>query len=178
MRRSFGKDEEGAVAVDWVILSAAAIGLALAGAVAITAPTLQLSGGFLAGADDNTQPAEPDFVMPARRLPLNPDHPYLWANPFHAGALPDDFPDIGGRPFTISGDGNPRLLVAGADPRVISGDSNPQFDPANYARSGTAFGDGRFHRLLIDTPPPGQTYTVNLVVDGQTFQYSFSNIPY
>ena len=178
MRRGFKEDEDGAVTVDWVVLSAAAMGLALAAAAGLIVPMTNLSDRMWAGGDASAQPNAPDHVMPTRRLPLNPDHPYLWANPFHAGSLSDDFPDIGGRPFTISGDGNPRLLVDGADPRVIPGDTNPQFDTANYASSGIAFGNGSFHRLLIDTPPPGQTYTVNLVVDGQTFQYSFSNIPY
>lgn len=120
----------------------------------------------------------PDFVIPLRRLPQNPDHPTLWAIPFHASALPEGFPSIGGQEFSITGDGNPRMLVAGADPRVIAGDNNPQFDTANYASSGTGFGSGEFHRILIDTPPEDTTYTVNLTVDGQTIQYQFTNTPY
>ena len=114
-----------------------------------------------------------------RRLPKYPDHPTLWADPFHAHTLPTDFPVIGGQEFTLVGDGNPRLLVAGADPRVISGTpTNPQFDVANYAAEGTAYGTGTFHRILIDTPPPNTTHRVQLTAGGKTFEYAFTNIPY
>lgn len=62
----------------------------------------------------------PDFAF-SRRLPLEPEHDALWAIPFH-----DNFglPVIGGRSFEIIGGGNPRLLIAGADPRVIPGQGN------------------------------------------------------
>ena len=177
-KKPFPADEKGAVTADWAVLSAAVIGLGLMAVSAIVIPSLNLPGVPHVGFDGAAPSGAPDITMPGRRLPRNPDHPTLWANPFHAGSLPDGFPQIGGREFSISGDGNPRLLVAGADPRVIDGAANPQFDAANYAASGIAFGDGGFHRILIDTPPENTTYTVQLQVEGQVIEYSFTNKPY
>ncbi len=177
-RKLFLAEESGAVTIDWVVLTAAVVGLGLSAVAMIRLPDIGLPEfGRLASGANVPRPAA-DIVMQGRRLPRNPDHPTLWANPFHPHTLPEGFPDIGGQPFTLSGDGNPRMLVAGADPRVISGAANPQFDMANYASSGTAFGSSQFHRILIDTPPANQTYRVQLNVAGQVIEYQFTNTPY
>lgn len=191
MLRRFCTDENAAVTVDWVVLSAAIVGLGALVTLAVGTGSLTLGGQIgdtVAGivVDAEAAPAEttpawnpnPDFILPVRRLPMTTDHPTLWANPFHSGALPPGFPAIGGQDFTLVGDGNPRLLVAGADPRVISGAANPQFDVANYAAQGTAHGNGGFHRILIDTPPPNTTHRVQLTSGGKTIEYHFANIPY
>lgn len=187
----FRNDEQGAITADWAVLSATVVGLGIGGVALMGMGSGDLAGntrdtlsgvtlaserdrqGETSGWNDN-----PDFVLPERRLPINPDHPELWAIPFHVSALPEGFPDLGGQDFTIIGDGNPRLLVAGADPRVVPGADNPQFNSANYADSGTAFGSGGFHRILIDTPPEGTTHRVQIHAGGQTFEYSFTNRPY
>ncbi|MGY6548985.1 MAG: hypothetical protein ACXIU7_08265 [Roseinatronobacter sp.] len=174
----FWADERGAVTTDWLVLTAMIAGLGLATISMIKLPGIGLPGAPSGDTSAGMSQAAPDIVMADRRLPRTPDHPTLWANPFHAAALPEGFPDIGGQEFSITGDGNPRLLVARADPRVIAGATNPQFNPENYASSGTAFGTGQFHRILIDTPPPNTTYTVTLSVGGQTIQYRFTNTPY
>ncbi len=191
MLRWLWRRDDGAVTVDWMVLTAALVGLGIGAAVLVAGGTAEFAGklrdalsnatvalGFGPGAEGPEWNPDPDFVMSERRLPMNPDHPTLWANPFHAHALPDGFPDLGGQEFTITGDGNPRLLVAGADPRVISGPDNPQFNEANYAASGTAFGSGGFHRILIDTPPPNTTHRVQITAGGQTIEYSLANRPY
>ncbi len=187
MLRRFWNDERAAITVDWVVLTAAVLGLALLAVGGVATGVIGLGeriasrapeiGQSQDTAQDAWNPA-PDFVMNARRLPMNPDHPTLWANPFHAHSLPPGFPEIGGQEFTIRGDGNPRLLVAGADPRVIPGPDNPQFDTSNYATSGVAYGDGGFHRLLIDTPSPNESHRVQIDVGGQTIEYRFDNTPY
>jgi len=191
MFRRFWRRDEGAITVDWVVLTGAIIGLGIGAAMLVAGGATALGDRLrdvLAGANvtlsfdtPDEGPAwnpNPDFVMAERRLPMNPDHPELWAIPFHAAGLPEGFPDLGGQAFTITGDGNPRLLVAGADPRVISGPGNPQYDTANYAASGTAYGSGGFHRILIDTPPPNGVHRVQIQAGGQTFEYSFANRPY
>lgn len=185
MRDKFLSDESGAITADWVVLTTATVGLAILAGASVHTASMGLSSSVSAslgvdgqGDAQSVPRGEPDIVMPARRLPLAPDHPTLWANPLHISGLPEDFPVIGGRDFTIVGDGNPRLLVAGADPRVVSGDANPQFDMSNYAGRGVAYGDSAFHRILIDRPPPNTTYTVQLAVDGHVIEYSFTNIPY
>ncbi len=191
MLREFWNGDEGAITVDWVVLSAAIVGLGIGAAALVATGSGELAGKVrdaLSGATVSLDLAQqddapgwnpnPDFVFAERRLPMNPDHPELWAIPFHASALPEGFPDLGGQEFTVIGDGNPRLLVAGADPRVIAGPDNPQYDGANYASSGTAYGAGGFHRILIDTPPPDGTHRVQIQAGGQTFEYSFANRPY
>lgn len=117
----------------------------------------------------------PDFTF--TRVLWSAQHETLWALPIHDNAatnLPEDFPLIGGRSFEIIGDGNPRLLIDGADPRVIQGSDNPQYDQANYAASGIAYGSGRFHRVLVDRPLSGQTFVVQLHVDGTVIQYTLT----
>jgi len=187
MLRAFWKNEDAAITVDWVVLTAAVAGLGMMVVVAVGSGVVALGDKFGGVADkfpfDDAAPADswnpnPDFVIATRRLPMHPDHPDLWANPFHSGSLPAGFPDIGGQEFTIRGDGNPRLLVAGADPRVISGPDNPQFNTANYASSGVAYGSDGFHRVLIDTPPPNTSHKVQIDVGGKTIEYRFDNIPY
>lgn len=172
----------GATAIEYGLL-VSLISLMLIGTFAVTGErvrTLFESLSFQLTRDqaDEVAVTWPSILMAPRRLPRNPDHPTLWAIPFHVGALPEGFPVIGGQEFSISGDGNPRMLLAGADPRVISGETNPQFDSQNYAGSGIAYGSSTFHRILIDTPPVNTTYTVNLRVGGQIIQYEFINIPY
>jgi hypothetical protein len=166
-----------------VVLTAAVTGLAMLAVTSVATGVIGVGARIGQPAPGIEAPQDawnpnPDFVVAARRLPRTPDHPELWANPFHEAALPADFPMIGGQEFTIRGDGNPRLLVAGADPRVITGPDNPQFNEANYASSGVAFGSGAFHRLLIDTPPPGSSHRVQIDVGGKTIEYRFDNTPY
>lgn len=178
--KRFLKDLSGSTAIEYGLL-VSLVSVALIGAVLMTGERTRAlfeDLSFQLGTGEVASDVAPDIVMATRRLPQNPDHPTLWAQPFHLSNVPDGFPDIGGQEFSITGDGNPRMLIAGADPRVIQGPTNPQFDTNNYASSGTAFGSNQFHRILIDTPPPNTTHTVTLTVAGQTIQYQFTNIPY
>lgn len=177
-RKPFLRNECGAVTIDWVVLTAAVIGLGVSAVAMIRLPDIGLPEFEHLAFNLGSPRPSADIVIPGRRLPRNSDHPTLWANPFHPHALPEGFPDIGGQTFSLSGEGNPRMLVASADPRVMSGLANPQFDVANYASSGTAFGSSQFHRILIDTPPANQTYTVHLNVAGKVIEYQFTNTPY
>ena len=191
MLRRFWNEDDGAITADWVVLSAAVVGFGIGVAALVGTGSDDLGGQIRESLSSATLSLDldaqdetlawnpnPDFVLPERRLPMNPDHPELWAIPFHASSLPEGFPDLGGQEFSIIGEGNPRLLVADADPRVIAGPDNPQFNTGNYDNSGTAFGSGGFHRILIDTPPPGTTHRVQIHAHGQTFEYSFANRPY
>ena len=58
--KNFRKDEDGAVTVDWVVLTAAVVGLAIAAFTAIETTTSNLTSA--AAGELNTQDAETDAI--------------------------------------------------------------------------------------------------------------------
>jgi Flp pilus assembly pilin Flp len=58
--KNFSKDEDGAVTVDWVVLTAAVVGLAIAAFTAIETTTSNLTSA--AAGELNTQDAETDAI--------------------------------------------------------------------------------------------------------------------
>ena len=174
--RVFWQDRSGATAIEYSVL-AALVSLTLVAALALTGDKARDMFDAVAAAlvsDRTSDPAwssTPDADL-ARR-PWSLDHQSLWVAPF--GGAGDSLPAgliIGGQPFQLIGDGNPRLLVEGADPG-----SAGRYDASNYASSGVAFGTGQTHRLMIDRPAPNQTYTVQLHVNGQVVQYALTAPP-
>jgi len=173
--KKFIRDCSGATAIEYGLL-VSLMAVAMIGAVLMTGERTRAVFAELSvriGTNESapsgiTWSQNPDFFLSDNIW--NPDTNAPWVVRMAENmpqSVRDSLPSIGGQSFAVIGDGNPRLLIDGADTNW-----GVRFQEENYASSGIAQGSSQYHRLLVDSPASGETHRVQLHVNGVVIEYT------